>query len=426
MSSQTRFYDVNQDYLQNKSVPHDFGKLLYVLFKHETDVGKIDQQVTNFIYSQKQKEGFPIEYNNHLIFCSYSEITPPLYLEYSVDGVRYPDLILMQVGKTNFYYTSLPKPEGNELTYHFAYRNNQGDKIVLCDPLNPVITLGAVTEANAFPHASLYRLDDSDAPQIELAHPHFRSPHKQIPSRPLYAYLPPSYYKDESKYYPVLYLHDGQNVFDGLRETSDGGWHVHHTTDRMIQEGIIEELIIIAIPHASSEYRLAEYTPSFSSQNDGLRGFGPIYLDFVLNYIKPYIDGKFRTLPNKPCTTLCGSSLGALISFWGAYTYADMVGNIGCLSPSAWFESFQGDNILKWIARKGKFPLRIYLDTGTGGESQDGLSFTREVHEALIKEGWEDQKDLLYLEEEGAMHTEAAWRRRFPHFLRFIYGLDRT
>ncbi len=244
-------------------------------------------------------------------------------------------------------------------------------------------------------------------------------------TRDLLVYLPPSYAEGTQRY-PVLYLHDGQNLFDA-RTSFVGEWCVDETCEQLAEEGI--ELIVVGIPNAGSQ-RMAEYGPFRSRNGDG--GQGDAYLAFIVETIKPLIDTTFRTKPERESTGIMGSSMGGLISLYAAFRYPEIFGVIGAMSPSLWFASMA---IFPYIRRAPFNPARIYLDIGTreGGRSPVdqlllhassrryfGNAFR--MHELLVAKGYRPGQTLHYVEEPLGMHNEAAWARRLPDALRFLFG----
>ncbi len=244
--------------------------------------------------------------------------------------------------------------------------------------------------------------------------------------RDVLVYLPPSYFKNENRRYPVLYMQDGQNLFDA--ETSYAGeWHVDETMEQLgREEG--QEAIVVGIPNAGAQ-RLAEYTPFPDPEFGG--GQGDRYLAFVVQTIKPLIDGAFRTLPNRQHTGIVGSSLGGLISLYAFFRYPDVFGFAGVMSPSLWV----GDGaIYRFLEEAPYRPGKIYLDAGTReyGGVHDGpdsverarsrryYATVRRVKRILVHKGYRPFRDLLHIEEPLGQHHEAAWARRLPELVRFF------
>lgn len=237
------------------------------------------------------------------------------------------------------------------------------------------------------------------------------APPAGLEPRPIFVYLPPSYDAGRDRRYPVLYLHDGQNVWSepGIC-FGHGGWYLDETLERLWAAGEVEELIAVGVPHGPD--RLAEYGATL--------GPDAPYARLLLDVVKPAIDRRFRTRPGPESTAALGSSLGGLASFCLALQRPETFGAAGCLSSSFWYEA-GGKTAFDLLAARGKRPVRIYIDSGTAGASQDGAPGTRRMKDALVKAGWTAGTDLLHVEVEGATHDEKAWRARADRALRFLF-----
>ena len=242
--------------------------------------------------------------------------------------------------------------------------------------------------------------------------------------RDILVYLPPSYEEGNGRY-PVLYLHDGQNLFDAATSFA-GEWRVDETMEALSLEGL--EAIVVGIPNMG-ESRLDEYSP-FKARLGG--GRGDQYLAFVGQTLKPLIDNDFRTRPGREDTGIMGSSLGGLISLYAFFRYPELFGFAGAMSPALWFAS---GAIYDSIHDASFAPGKIYLDAGSR-EYGDGKGLgiwkryrsrryyasLRRMQRLLVKKGYRPRRDLLYVEEKGAGHNEEAWARRLPGALRYLLG----
>ncbi len=242
--------------------------------------------------------------------------------------------------------------------------------------------------------------------------------------RDLLVYLPPSYEESTSRY-PVIYLHDGQNLFDDATSFA-GEWHVDETMEALSKQGI--EAIIVGLPN-NGEERLNEYSPFKDSKRGG--GQGDLYLSFIVDTVKPIIDQSFRTLVEREHTGIMGSSMGGLISLYAFFRYPETFGFVGAMSPSLFFAK---GAIFDYADSAGYSPGRIYMDAGTR-EYGEGRRWTsvpwrsrryyasvRRMNRLLANKGYRPRRNLLYLEEKWANHEEAAWARRLPQALRFLLG----
>jgi predicted alpha/beta superfamily hydrolase len=241
--------------------------------------------------------------------------------------------------------------------------------------------------------------------------------------RDILVYLPPSY-ETGNKRYPVLYLHDGQNLFDETTSFA-GEWQVDETMEDLSLEGI--EALVVGIPNAGLA-RLDEYSPFRDKRAGG--GLGDLYLRFIANNLKPLVDSNFRTLTGREHTGIMGSSMGGLISLYAFFRHPETFGFAGALSPAFWFAR---GAIYKYVKKAPFHPGRIYLDAGTR-ELSEGNWITirsrsrrycagiRRMHGLLAEKGYRPQRDLLYVEEKSAQHEENAWARRLPGAIRFLLG----
>ena len=237
--------------------------------------------------------------------------------------------------------------------------------------------------------------------------------------RTVIVYLPPHYDVDAADRYPVLYLHDGQNVFD--RATSFGEeWHVDESAQQLISAGEIEPLIIVGI-YNTGEHRLDEYTPT-PQTGHGRGGHADDYGRMLVQELKPFIDTTYRTLPSAASTALGGSSLGGLLTMHLGLRYPMTFSRIAVLSPSVWWDERV---ILREVqALSHKLPIRIWLDAGTA-EGADTLVNARALRDALVAKGWTIGDDLAYLEAQGGEHNEQSWGARVAAVLKFLFPVTK-
>jgi predicted alpha/beta superfamily hydrolase len=235
-----------------------------------------------------------------------------------------------------------------------------------------------------------------------------------VSPRPVLVYLPPDYETNTSRRYPVIYFHDGQNVFDA-RTSFAGEWHLDETAESLIKSGAIEPVIIVAVGNTGN--RMDEYTPVPDSTYGG--GHAADYARFLVQELKPRIDATYRTDPAADRTGVAGSSLGGLVSMYFALTQSDTFRRIGVMSPSVWWANL--DIVNEVTALSGKTPVRIWEDIGTAEDSGAALTNARSLHQALLDKGWQDGQDLSYREYAGAQHDEAAWSMRVGDVLQYLY-----
>jgi predicted alpha/beta superfamily hydrolase len=242
-------------------------------------------------------------------------------------------------------------------------------------------------------------------------------------NRSVIVYLPPGYEASKTKYYSVLYLHDGQNIFDGATSFIPGQeWHVDETAQSLIAAEKIKPLIIVGIYNTGAN-RVNEYTPAGDAKYK-LGGKADLYGRMLVEELMPFIDAHYRTLKGPKYTGLGGSSLGGLVSLYLGLKYPNVFGQVAMVSPSVWWADNQ---IVHYTENfSGKPPPRIWLDIGTreGRDEKDAQNVTdgaRLLRDTLIKKGWKLGKNLAYLEAEGAEHNERAWAERVGPMLEFLF-----
>jgi predicted alpha/beta superfamily hydrolase len=245
-------------------------------------------------------------------------------------------------------------------------------------------------------------------------HERVRSTHLG-PDRTLIVFRPPRYDAEPRRRYPVLYAHDGQNLFD--RATSVGEeWGLDETAHALITAGAIEPLIIVGIYNAG-ERRGDEYAPTHD-ERIGAGGQADRYGRMLVEEIKPLIDREYRTLSDREATGMMGSSLGGLLTLHLGITHPGVFGRLAVLSPSVWWHERRILDAVR--ALPGKVASRIWLDAGTK-EGDEVIADTRALRDALVARGWVAGDDLAYSEIEGGEHDEKSWAARVEPVLRYLY-----
>src|SRR5204862_6032692 len=237
--------------------------------------------------------------------------------------------------------------------------------------------------------------------------------------RDVLVYLPPGYSRFSPRRYPVLYLHDGQNVFDAATSFAGVEWGVDETAQRLIRQKLIEPLIIVAVANLGEE-RIHEYAPTPGRIDPPKRkrskGLLRSYGRFLIEELKPFIDRKYRTKRYATFTGLGGSSLGGLATLAMGILYSEVFTRLIVMSPSIWWDDYAIFRLVGILGEKP--PLKIWLDTGT---AEPGWELARNLRDYLIDKGWQLGVDLNYLEVKGAGHSEAAWAARVDPVLRFLF-----
>lgn len=258
---------------------------------------------------------------------------------------------------------------------------------------------------------------DYPAPEQESAHP--AAPTLRIleqlyspelgTHRDILVAVPASAARSERRY-PVVYMHDGQNLFDPTTSYA-GHWELAATLAYHALEGL--EAIVVGIPNMGRRRRY-EYSPFHDPLHGG--GGGDRYLRFLCETLKPRIDAAFPTRRDPPSTAVAGSSLGGLISLYALFRRPETFGVAGALSPALWFA---GGAIFDYLRRAPAPVGRIYMDIGTA-EGDDELREARQLRDLLVGRGYRPGHNLVYLEDPGADHHEGAWARRIRETLPYL------
>jgi len=227
--------------------------------------------------------------------------------------------------------------------------------------------------------------------------------------RDLLVYTPASYARGNTRY-PVIYMHDGQNLFDP-KTSFAGDWGLKGALAGASRRGL--ETIVVAIPNMGPA-RIDEYTPFEDPQAGG--GNGDRYLEYVIDTVKPLVDERFRTLPDRAHTGIAGSSLGGLISLYAYLHRPDVFGFTAALSPALWFAN---GAILRLAERAPHTAGRIYLDVGLR-EGQTHVALARRLRDTFLAKGYAPEREFQFVEDRQGKHHESAWGRRFRKALPFL------
>lgn len=252
-------------------------------------------------------------------------------------------------------------------------------------------------------------------------------------NRTLRIYLPNTY--DENKSFPVIYMHDAQNLFEV--ETSSYGhiWDIHTHLNRQYELTGFECIVVGIDNWEGMNNRLNEYSPwiNHDIKNDSLLedittdvgGLGKEYVDFLVNKLKPYIDKNYKTIPDREHTAIIGSSMGGLISLYAGLKYPNIYSKIGAFSTAVWFAE---KDLLELIhVANYDLPSKWYLDIGTNETSNNKkktfnklyITGTEKTYKAILKHI--PSKDALLVVDDGGIHNETYWSKRFPGALKFLF-----
>lgn len=255
-------------------------------------------------------------------------------------------------------------------------------------------------------------------------------------------YLPNDY--NEEKRYPVLYMHDGQNIYSEETSAFNMSWNVHKIVEDLVSKDVIKPLIVVGIDCNPSPLgiRMDEYSPWKSTCDldcfkeeilnntsrliSDIGGLGDIYGDFLVNKLKPLIDEKYSTLSDRDNTLLAGSSMGGIITLYLGLKYNNIFSKIGCFSSAFFFSIEPLTKFLEEIKIKDK--MKVYFDVGTSESGNQCNNLIDNIYidtnnaivDLLTEKKDPNLQDILYIIEEDAIHNEVAWNRRFPKFLEWI------
>jgi predicted alpha/beta superfamily hydrolase len=242
--------------------------------------------------------------------------------------------------------------------------------------------------------------------------------------RYLRIWLPPGYDDAENRgrRYPVLYLNDGQNLFESATAFNGVEWKVGESAERLIEGKKVPPMIVVGVDNAQ-ENRIREYVPYRSSEPHMRAVAGQRYPDFLLKEVVPYVRKRYRIASGADNTGLGGSSLGGYVVLYTAIVRPRVFGRLLVESPSL---SIASRRLLRASERFRRWPQRIFLGVGTqetGDEQRDHATVedVRSLAQMLLRSGVTEDR-LKVNVDQGAPHSETAWARRFPDALEFLYG----
>ena len=234
-----------------------------------------------------------------------------------------------------------------------------------------------------------------------------------IRPRDVIVWLPPFYFIEHEKRYPVLYIHDGQNIVDPRTSTFQIDWQIDEIADSLIRKGLIDAIIIVGIYNTTD--RNSEY-----AENDT----GYAYMNFIVDSLKPFIDKNYRTLPDKKNTATAGSSLAGLISFMLAWEHDQVFSMPSCISPAFKIGRYNFvDNVESYKGKKKD--IKIYIDNGDNELDTKLQSGIDEMLTALKAKGFVKGKDYYFYKEINSLHSEKAWAKRMWRSLIFFFGTEK-
>ena len=255
-------------------------------------------------------------------------------------------------------------------------------------------------------------------PRLKLHHG-FRS--RYLPdTRDVIVYLPPGYEQNSDRSYPVLYMHDGQNLFDPKTSFIEGRtWQVREQADAAIEAGEVEPLVIVGI-YNTGWHRLAEYTHERDPRRDPQSGEADKYGKLLTQELMPWIASQYRVRTDRESTGMGGSSLGGLVTLYLGLQNATVFGKLAVMSPSVWWAH---KSILGYVNEHAPQiwdKPRIWLDVGDR-EGRKTLRDAEQLMRRLKANGWSPGETLFFERVEGGTHDEASWATRVQPMLRFLF-----
>jgi len=232
---------------------------------------------------------------------------------------------------------------------------------------------------------------------------------KHVQSRDVIIWLPPDYDSSDSKRFPVLYMHDGQNIFNPATSSLGYDWRIDEIADSLISLEEIPSLIVVGI--YNSGRRFYEY----SNTDEGEK-----YMKFIVSELKPFIDSNYKTLTDRNNTFVGGSSMGGLISFMLGWEYPEVFSRMICVSPAFKIRNVDYVSVVKKYEGKKK-PLKIYIDNGGIGLEAELQSGIDEMLKVLQEKSYKLNEDIFWFKDDKAEHNEIAWSKRVPTFIKFLF-----
>lgn len=325
-----------------------------------------------------------------------------------------PAYVLSRNSQGKLAITLAAQPAGTVVEYKFTRgswetveKGENGQEII-----NRTFTFGSVdtvrvTIQNWADHTG--GAVSTAAENVEVMDENFAMPQFNR-NRRIWLYFPPDY-ETSGINYPVMYMHDGQNLFDAMTSFA-GEWEVDEALNALAAQGH-KVPIVVGIDNGGLS-RIEEYTPWVNADYGG--GEGEKYMQFIVETLKPYIDANYRTLPDRDNTAIMGSSLGGLISHFGALSYQQVFSKAGIFSPSYWFS----DSVWAFTQTAGKqYDMRLYQLCGTD-EGEGIVPDMLHMNDSLIKAGFR-QEEIFNKVIEGGQHNEALWRGAFTEAFLWLF-----
>ncbi len=379
----------------------------------------VEGQNVYFVYADINKGKSPVE---------------KVSLAYSGNDFKKNTLFLDHIKNTPLFIRSLKLATPSDTGYEYYLLRN-GKTVKSIDPLNGAVHTGTkVRNGIIDPRSSQGYLLQLDAPR----------PQKIYKKRKVWIYLPPRYYQETNKTYPVLYMQDGQNLWSG-KSMPYGGWQVKESADKLIQSGKIKPVIIVGVENSSERnleyvgfstfYKMKEqdFYNKFPKAESGFkngREKSALFTRYYIDILLPWIETQFRIDRDKESRTIAGSSFGAGVSLHLAFKHPELFSGIGSLSggsyplehPRYYTRPFDAFPYMIDLELPSRPQYRIFLHCGDRDLDADFLIETRRMYSALLKRGWIEGKDLMYIEDKNKGHNEKTWAQQMDNLLLYFYS----
>lgn len=321
----------------------------------------------------------------------------------------------MQKAENGNYFLEIDSlKEGDNIAYKFtqgSWRKVEKDKDGKDIPNRTLIVQNQAITYHTIANWDNMTTDPQTAGHVQVLNAAYFMPQLNR-TRKVWAYLPPDYFLTERRY-PVIYLQDGQNLFDNTLAFS-GEWGVDDTMESLFAGGD-PGAIVIGIENGAQD-RLNEYSPWKHPTHGG--GEGKAYMEFLVKTLKPHVDSIFRTKADRENTALGGSSMGGLISMYGGMQYQNIFSKLFIFSPSFWFSQ----EAYTQIEKTGhQFPMKIYLLCGTPEGNGSVVKDMQKMYETLLKNGFSTQ-NVKFVEKTDGQHSEWFWRREYPEAYKWLFN----
>jgi predicted alpha/beta superfamily hydrolase len=331
----------------------------------------------------------------------------------SVLGFWKPDQVPLKRIQRDLWQISIRLPVGTDIEYKFTRGDWAHEALAANGEIPGNFKLTVKSDTIVHHHIILWR-DQSQkftgSNVTGTVRYHRGLGYPGLKPRDIIVWLPPEYESDPDQRFPVIYMHDGQNIFDPGTSAFGVDWQVDETADSLIRKGLIKPVIVVGIYNTPD--RSKEYAPGAS---------GNLYMHFIVDTVKPMIDGAYRTEPGSLSTATGGSSQGALIAMMLFWEYPDIFSMTACLSPAFRFDTVDYIAAVKATSRSVS-GAKIYLDIGTMGLDRRLKPQFDEMVSLLGEKGFEMNRQLFVFTDDGGEHSEKFWAHRFWRPLQFFWG----